>query len=90
VAVRAGCAKGHAAVKQESTPAANSRVFIRCRRFGIVDCAAWRVSASILFLIDAGFWAPRMGAALLSIFGGLALPLAMGRRLRREGLHYIL
>jgi predicted permease len=27
--------------------------------------------------IDAGLWAPRMGAALLSIFGGLALVLAM-------------
>ena len=27
--------------------------------------------------IDAGLWAPRMGAALLSIFGGLALLLAM-------------
>jgi putative ABC transport system permease protein len=27
--------------------------------------------------IDAGLWAPRMGAALLSIFGGLALSLAM-------------
>jgi predicted permease len=27
--------------------------------------------------IDAGLWAPRMGAALLSIFGGLALTLAM-------------
>src|SRR6185503_9958798 len=27
--------------------------------------------------IEAGLWAPRMGAALLSIFGGLALVLAM-------------
>ncbi len=27
--------------------------------------------------VDAGLWAPRMGAALLSIFGGLALVLAM-------------
>jgi putative ABC transport system permease protein len=27
--------------------------------------------------IDAGLWAPRMGAALLSIFGGLAILLAM-------------
>jgi ABC-type antimicrobial peptide transport system permease subunit len=27
--------------------------------------------------IEAGLWAPRMGAALLSIFGGLALLLAM-------------
>jgi predicted permease len=27
--------------------------------------------------IEAGLWAPRMGAALLSIFGGLALALAM-------------
>ena len=27
--------------------------------------------------IEAGLWAPRMGAALLSIFGGLALMLAM-------------
>jgi putative ABC transport system permease protein len=27
--------------------------------------------------VEAGLWAPRMGAALLSIFGGLALALAM-------------
>ena len=34
--------------------------------------------------IEAGLWAPRMGAALLSIFGGLALAAGDDRRLRRD------
>jgi predicted permease len=36
-----------------------------------------RGAATIQENIEAGLWAPRMGAALLSIFGGLALLLAM-------------
>jgi hypothetical protein len=34
--------------------------------------------------IDAGLWAPRMGAALLSIFGGLALVLGYRPRVLAE------
>ena len=50
------------------------------------------VRAPVREAIDAGLWPPRMGAALLSIFGGLVLALAMiglpgdvvlGRRRRR-------
>jgi predicted permease len=36
-----------------------------------------RGTGTIQQAIEAGLWAPRMGAALLSIFGGLALLLAM-------------
>jgi predicted permease len=36
-----------------------------------------RGSGTVQQNIEAGLWAPRMGAALLSIFGGLALLLAM-------------
>ena len=36
-----------------------------------------RPTGTVQQTVDAGLWAPRMGAALLSIFGGLALLLAM-------------
>jgi len=36
-----------------------------------------RGTGTVRQTVDAGLWAPRMGAALLSIFGGLALLLAM-------------
>src|SRR5262249_31478828 len=36
-----------------------------------------RGTGTVQQAIEAGLWAPRMGAALLSIFGGLALALAM-------------
>jgi putative ABC transport system permease protein len=38
---------------------------------------ALRGTGTVQQNIEAGLWAPRMGAALLSIFGGLALLLAM-------------
>ena len=37
-------------------------------------------------IFDQALWAPRMGALLLAIFGGLALALAVNRRIRRDGV----
>jgi predicted permease len=46
-------------------------------RLQALDRRVTRGTGTVRQNIDAGLWAPRMGAALLSIFGGLALLLAM-------------
>jgi putative ABC transport system permease protein len=46
-------------------------------RLQTLDRRVARGTGTVRQNIDAGLWAPRMGAALLSIFGGLALLLAM-------------
>ena len=46
-----------------------------------------RNAGTITEQVEQNLWAPRMGAALLGIFGLLALRAGGGRHLRRDGVH---